>query len=52
MGPMYAMIDGKLERIKDAYVLDLDEPASSIVIKRFQQKLKEKEQALKNPSQD
>jgi len=47
MGPMYAMVEGHLERIKDAYVLDMEEPAGSKVIKKFQERLKEKEQSLK-----
>lgn len=44
MGPMYTMANGRLERIKDAFVIDLDEPAGSKIIQRFQQKLKEKAQ--------
>jgi hypothetical protein len=44
MGPMYAMIDGRLQRVKDAYVIDMDEPSASRIVKEFQQKLKEKRQ--------
>ena len=49
MGPMYAMVNGNLQRIKDAYVIDMDEPAGSRIIRRFQEALKEKDQALKSP---
>lgn len=47
MGPIYTMIDGKLQPIKDAYVVDLDEPSSSITIRDFQKRLKEKDQEFK-----
>lgn len=47
MGPIYTMVDGKLDHIKDAYVVDLDEPSSSKTIRNFQERLKEREQALK-----
>lgn len=50
MGPIYTMIDGHLQPIKDAYVVDLDEPSSSKTIRDFQKRLKEKEQALKAES--
>lgn len=46
MGPMYSMIDGSLKRIPDAYVLDLDEPGGSRIIRRFQERLKDKDQIL------
>lgn len=47
MGPIYAMLDGRLQPIKDAYVVDLDEPSSSLTIRDFQKRLKEKALALK-----
>lgn len=43
MGPMYTMIEGRLQRIKDAYVIDMDEPSASKTIREFQEKLREKE---------
>jgi len=41
MSGMYTVSNGSLERIKDAYVLEMDEPAVSRVIKDFQERLKE-----------
>lgn len=48
LGPMYAMIEGRPQRIKDAYVIDMDEPSASKTIQNFQERLKEKEKALAN----
>lgn len=45
MSTMYRVVDEHLERVENAYVLDMSEPAASKVIQRFQQKLKEKQQA-------
>jgi hypothetical protein len=42
MGPLYAMVDGTLQRIKDAFVLDMEEPAASRIVRHFQERLKEK----------
>lgn len=42
MSGMYTVSNGSLERIRDAYVLDMDEPAASKVIRDFQDRLKEK----------
>jgi hypothetical protein len=47
MGPMYTMVEGRPQRIKDAYVIDMDEPSASRTIREFQERLKEKEQTLK-----
>lgn len=44
MGPMYTMLDGKPQRIKDAYVIDMEEPSASKTIREFQERLKEKSQ--------
>ena len=46
MGPIYTMVEGRPQRIKDAFLIDLDEPSASKTIREFQEKLKEKEQAL------
>jgi hypothetical protein len=43
---MYTQKDGHMERIKDAYMLDMNEPAASKVIKEFQEKLQAKAQNL------
>jgi hypothetical protein len=43
MGPIYTMIDGRLDRVKDAYVIDMDEPGGSPIIRDFQERLKEKQ---------
>jgi hypothetical protein len=45
MSGMYTVSNGSLERIKDAYVLDMDEPAVSRVIRDFQERLKEQQNA-------
>jgi hypothetical protein len=50
MGPIYTVIDGKPQRVKDAYVVDLDELAASKIIREFQQRLKDKDQTLNHPS--
>jgi hypothetical protein len=42
MSGMYRTVNDHLERIKDAYVVDLDEPAASRIIRAFQDKLKSK----------
>ena len=41
MSTMYLIKDGHMERVENAYMLDLDEPAASKLIKRFQESLKE-----------
>lgn len=43
MSTMYTQKDGHMQRIKDAYMLDLDEPAASKIIREFQERLKAKE---------
>ncbi len=45
MSTMYLMVEGHLQRIKDAYMLDLNEPAASKIIKEFQEKLRAKDHA-------
>jgi hypothetical protein len=45
MSTMYLMFEGHLQRIKDAYMLDLNEPAASKIIKEFQEKLRAKDHA-------
>jgi len=47
MSTMHMMVDGHVKRIENAYMIDMDEPVSSRVIRRFQEQLKEKELALK-----
>lgn len=42
MSTMYSINDGRMERIKDAYMLDLSEPAASKIIREFQERLKAK----------
>lgn len=49
MSTMYVMVNGRLERIPDAYMLDLNEPAASKVIQDFQKRLKAKDYALNLP---
>lgn len=44
LGPLYIMGDDGITRIKDAYVLDMQEEAISKVIRRFQERLRVKEQ--------
>jgi hypothetical protein len=44
MSTMYVMKDGHMERVENAYMLDLNEPAASKIIKEFQERLKEKSQ--------
>jgi hypothetical protein len=50
MSTMYTVVDGHLERVKNAFVLDINEPAASKIIRNFQQRLKEKDQTLNLPS--
>jgi hypothetical protein len=45
MSGMYTVSNGNLERIKDAYVLEMDEPAVSRVIRDFQERLKAQQNA-------
>jgi len=47
MSNMYTITDGQITKVQDAYVLDMNEPAASRIIRRFQERLKEKEQAVK-----
>jgi len=42
MSTIYIMNDGRMERVKDAYMLDLDEPAASKIIREFQERIKAK----------
>lgn len=44
LGPVYSLTDSGVERVKDAYVLDMDEEAASRIVREFQQRLKSKEQ--------
>ncbi|MBV9691195.1 MAG: hypothetical protein JO202_15965 [Ktedonobacteraceae bacterium] len=46
MSTMYIQKDGRMERIKDAYMLDLNEPAGSKIIREFQKRLEAKDYAL------
>lgn len=39
LGPLYVLQNQELTRIKDAYVLDLDDVVASRIIRRFQEKL-------------
>jgi hypothetical protein len=43
LGPLYVAQNSQLVRVKDAYVLDIDDIAASKVIRAFQQRLKKKE---------
>lgn len=47
MSMMYTVVNGHLERVENAFVLDMDEPAASRIIRNFQQRLKEKDQLVK-----
>jgi hypothetical protein len=49
MSGMYRTVNEHLERIKDAYVLDMEDPAASRIIRQFQEKLKSKEFQLGSP---
>ncbi len=42
MSTMYMMINGHMKRIEDAYMLDMNEPAASKIIREFQERLKAK----------
>ena len=44
LGPLYILGNEGLTRVKDAYVLDMQEEAVSKVIRQFQERLKTKEQ--------
>jgi hypothetical protein len=44
MSTIYTLKNGRMERIQNAYMIDLDEPAASKIIKEFQERLKEKGQ--------
>jgi hypothetical protein len=44
-GPLYVIQNDQLVRIKDAYVLDMDDVSSSKIVRDFQEKLKKKEYA-------
>jgi len=44
MSTIYTFKNGQMERIQDAYMIDLDEPAASKIVKEFQERLKEKAQ--------
>lgn len=46
MSTMYTQKDGHMERIKDAYMLDMKEPAASKVIKEFQERLQAKAESI------
>jgi len=50
MSTMHMMVDGHMERIKDAYMLDLNEPAASKIIREFQERLKAKDHAFNHSS--
>jgi hypothetical protein len=43
LGPLYSLTDNGIQRVKDAYVLDMDEEAASRIVREFQQRLKSKE---------
>lgn len=43
MSTMYTVVEGHLERVENAYVLDMNEAAASKIIRRFQEKLRERE---------
>lgn len=45
MSTMHIMVDGHIKRIENAYMLDMDEPAASRIIRDFQEKLKAKRDA-------
>ncbi len=47
LGPLYIIGKNGLTRVKDAYVLDMQEEAVSKVIRQFQENLKAKEQQIK-----
>ncbi len=47
LGPLYVMGNKGLTRVEDAYVLDMQEEAVSKVIRQFQERLKAKEQQIK-----
>lgn len=42
MSMMYRVVDERLERVENAFVLDMSEPAASKIIQKFQKRLKEK----------
>jgi hypothetical protein len=44
LGPLYILRNDGLTRVEDAYVLDMQEEATSKVIRQFQERLKVKEQ--------
>lgn len=46
MSAMHIMVNRRLTRIRDVYVLDLEEPAGSKIIRNFQERLKAKDRAL------
>lgn len=43
LGPLYRIADDHAEHIKDAFVVDMDEPSPSKIIREFQARLKDKE---------
>lgn len=47
MSTMYTVVDGHLERVENAFVLDMNEPAASKIIRNFQERIKEKDQMMR-----
>jgi hypothetical protein len=47
LGPLYTIGKNGLARVKDAYVLDMQEEAASKVVRQFQESLKTKKQGHK-----
>src|SRR5439155_1700713 len=43
MSTIYIMVDGQMKRVQDAYMIDLQEPAASKIIRDFQKRLEEKD---------
>jgi hypothetical protein len=50
LGPLYIIKDNVLTRIEDAYVIDMQEPATSKVLRQFQEKLKMKDKGVASNS--
>ncbi len=46
-GPLYVIGEGGLERVEDAYVLDMQEEAVSKIVRQFQEVLKAKDRQLR-----
>lgn len=45
MSTIHTVVDGNLKRIENAYMLDMNEPAASKVIRKFQERLKSQQKA-------